>query len=110
MPLLSIYIKLVYLILIIDNIYIPAILKYVVFELYELFGLSHAGSFGHPLDLLGVGVDDKALRGEVGVQEAPENHDLVLVYRETAQLRPLGVTAGARQVNVLPVRRPVEIV
>lgn len=108
-PLLSVYVKLVYLIFIVHDVHIPAILEYVVLELDKLLGLPHLRPLAHPLDLLRPGVDHEALRGQVGVQEAPEYHYLALVHRERAQLRTLCVTAHARQVNVLPVGRTAEV-
>lgn len=63
MPLLSVDVKLVYLVLIINYVHIPAVLEYIVLELNELLGLPHAGAFRHPLDLLRVGVDHETLGG-----------------------------------------------
>ena len=110
MPLLSVYVKLMNLIFIIDDVHISSILEYVVLELDELLRLAHAACLSHPPYLLGISVNDETLRCEVGVQESPEYHYLTVIYCKTAKLRTLSIAAWTRQVYMLQMGSPVEVV
>ena len=108
-PLLAVRVELVDLVFIVDHVNALPVLQNVIFELYEFLRLAHRTSVTHSLDLLRICVYDEALRGEVGVKEASENHNLCVINSKASQLTPLSISAWPRQVDVLPVRGSIEI-
>ena len=97
-----------YLVLIVDHIHELAIFQDIVFELNELFALSHQ-AIVQPLDLEGGRVNCKALIGEVCVQEPSKDHNLRVIQSEATQLTPLSIAAGALQENQFPMRGAIEV-
>ena len=98
------------LVLVIDHVDPLPVLQDVVLELNKLLWLAHGGVIRHTFDLSRVGINDETLRSEVSVQETPENHYLRVVDRKGAKLAAFGITAGAGQIDVLPVCGTIEVV
>jgi hypothetical protein len=71
-----------YLVLIIDHVYILPVLQNVILELDKFLGLFHVARLYHALYFTLTRIYNEALTGKIGIKEASKDHDLSIVYGE----------------------------